>query len=89
MSSNKSLFEKARTFDEGQMLDRQYLDREIAIEEVKYLSPTPEQLKGFLEIHPEWEDEDFNQYRASQFKAFCQGWDYVIKVKCEEEPVHA
>ena len=88
-TSKNFLFEKVRTFDEGQVLEGQLLEHEIAVYEARDMMPTPEQLKAFLELHPEWENEDFNQYRASQFRAFCQGWIYVINVKSEEEPVHA
>lgn len=75
--SDYYLFEKVRTFKEGDALDRKYWDMEIEIENIRTMAPTPEQLEAFYKVYPDWKGEPFNQYRKIKFTAFCQGWGYA------------
>lgn len=79
-TSKNSLFEKVRTFDEGQAMERRYLEREITITDVRWLKPTLEQLSAFLVVRESWQDKPLNSYRKSQLQAFAMGWNYVEKI---------
>lgn len=79
-TSKYSLFEKIRTYDEGQAMEKRYWDREITISDVRWLKPTPEQLDAFLEVRQSWKGKPLNSYRKSQLQAFTMGWNYVEKI---------